>query len=98
MQVGGIYSNIAIVHHPDRVAGVMCEFYKNADFSVLSGGRTGDQTNRRVRKFALKPPHFLRRGIGEIAYAEENFKLRIVLLDLGDESFARVGVKTAEGF
>src|SRR5947209_10883352 len=78
------------------MASVASEFHQHAHFSVRSFGGTHDQLNGNVWKLRLEPANFGNRWVGHFANPKEQFKLRVVLLGLGDKGRISIGVEAAE--
>ena len=71
------------------------QFHEQADFSIEGGGTAAIELNFRLVEEWLNGESG---GVVWFARGEENFKLRMRLLDLGREGFGGVGIESAQGF
>src|SRR5579875_3553985 len=81
-EVGLIYSDIAIVHDPDRMAGVLSKDGQCTDFSVWQIRGSDEQARGNLRVLILNTAHGRYDRITLVVNPEKNLKNRIVLPDL----------------
>ncbi len=72
------------------------QFLENTDFAVERPAASDDEPNGRIGKFTLQTTDLVSRRIIFPLRPEQNFKLRIVLTDLGNEGRIGVGIETAK--
>lgn len=89
--------NVAVIHDPDGVAGVVTESSKKTHFSIREVGISDMEVDGGFGILGLQITDLVGGRIVGIGDTEENFKFRSGLADLGKERGTSIGIKAAQG-